>query len=148
MIERLAGAAAVARADAIAAILSEAHASPEERWPPDSVAATLGTPGTMAVVAAGGCAVMRVAGDEAELLTLAVATAARGQGLGAGLLAACIEGAAQAGAARLHLEVGSSNAPALALYAGAGFAPAGRRPGYYRRAAGREDAVLMARDLP
>ena len=77
-------------------------------------------------------------------------SAARRQGLGSRLVAACIDKAGAADAHRLHLEVGAANAAARALYVRAGFIEAGRRPGYYSGAAGgferREDAVIMARD--
>jgi ribosomal-protein-alanine N-acetyltransferase len=56
-----------------------------------------------------------------------------------------MEAAAAAGAARMLLEVAEDNAAARALYAAAGFAPAGRRPRYYPD--GR-DALLLAAILP
>jgi ribosomal-protein-alanine N-acetyltransferase len=45
------------------------------------------------------------------------------------------------------LEVRATNQPALALYAQQGFAEIGRRRGYYPAEAGREDAIVMAREL-
>ncbi len=62
------------------------------------------------------------------------------------LLAACLDEAAGRGAARMHLEVGARNAPAIALYEAAGFVTTGRRPGYYAGPRGREDALVMSRD--
>ena len=95
----------------------------------------------------GACAILRTAADEAEILTIAVLPAARRQGRAARLVRACLGEASAAGAARLHLEVAGSNAAARALYLSAGFVETGRRPGYYRGASGREDAVLMRREL-
>jgi ribosomal protein S18 acetylase RimI-like enzyme len=50
---------------------------------------------------------------------------ARGRGLGAALLAAVVAHAREAGLERLHLAVGTENAPARALYDAAGFVPWG-----------------------
>lgn len=155
MIERLAEAAAVARSDQIARILNEAFIAPEQRWSAESVAGTLKMPGTAAFLAPDrasdlsapqACAVLRSVADEAEILTLAVLPAARRSGLGIRLVAACLDEAAAAGALRVHLEVGARNVPARALYARAGFVETGWRPRYYHGGAGREDAVLLARD--
>ena len=95
-----------------------------------------------------GFALYRAMADEAELLTVAVAPDAQRAGLGRELVEACIAGAAADGAARLFLEVGAGNAPALALYGKAGFRECGRRKAYYQRPDGsREDAIVMERPL-
>jgi ribosomal-protein-alanine N-acetyltransferase len=47
------------------------------------------------------------------------------------------------GATRVYLEVDGGNAPAIALYAAAGWARLGTRRGYY----GGSDALVMGRDL-
>ena len=82
--------------------------------------------------------------DGAEILTLAVAPAARRQGLARAL----IDHAQNAlGAAKLWLEVAEDNAPARALYAATGFHLSGRRSKYYKRAGNFSvDALLMERD--
>ena len=147
MIRRLEGAGAVAHSAEIARILAAAFDDPAQQWSAESVAATLGTRGCTALLAPGGCALVRTAGGEAELLTIAVAPEARRRGLGAALLDGCLAEAAAAGAERLHLEVSAANAPAIALYTRAGFAETGRRRGYYAGDGGREDALLMSRSL-
>ena len=91
-----------------------------------------------------GFVIARVAGDEAEILTLAVAPEARGQGLGRALLNAAIVEAQRRGAGAIFLEVGTDNPAALALYAGLGFANVGSRKGYY----GGRDASLLRLLLP
>lgn len=94
-----------------------------------------------------GFVMARVAGGEAEILTLAVAPTARGKGLGRALLQAAIGKARDLGADAMFLEVGADNPAALALYAGLGFAKAGERKGYYQ---GRDALVLrlpLARDF-
>ena len=83
--------------------------------------------------------------DEAELLTLAIAPQARRQGLGTALLTEFETEAATRGAVTAFLEVAADNAPAQALYAGAGWQDAGRRRDYY---GGGIDAVVMRRALP
>ena len=75
-----------------------------------------------------GFVLARAAAGEAEILTLAVAPAARGKGLGRALLQAAIDQAQGPWArATIFLEVGADNPHALALYAGLGFAKVGMR---------------------
>ena len=91
----------------------------------------------------------RVAADEAEILTLAVAAQARRAGLGRALVVEAAMRAAHAGAIRLFLEVGAGNGAARALYAGLGFVEAGRRKGYYLKPGQPpEDALILAAALP
>ncbi|MEO1601956.1 MAG: GNAT family N-acetyltransferase [Pseudomonadota bacterium] len=94
-----------------------------------------------------GLLVLRIAADEAEVLSIGVAPEARRQGLGGALLATAIEAAAGDGATQVFLEVAEGNRPARALYAAAGFTEAGRRPAYYRTPLGREDALLLVRAI-
>ena len=82
------------------------------------------------------------AAGEAELLRIAVAPEARGQGLGRQLLEACQAALAAEGMSRLFLEVRASNTYARQLYRQCGWRPCGERPGYY---ADGEDAVLFQR---
>ena len=63
------------------------------------------------------------------------------QGIGRALVAALKARAAQAGLAFVTLEARASNAPAIALYEGAGFRRVGVRRNFYT--APTEDAVLM-----
>lgn len=91
----------------------------------------------------------RAVAGEAELLTIAVAPEARRRGLGRTLVSRFLYQARLRQADRAFLEVSAQNPAAIALYESAGFAPVGRRPGYYRTPEGaRIDALLMARDLP
>lgn len=118
-------------------------------WSAGEIAGALLGAGAFAVTRHGaGFAVLRAVAGEGELLTLAVAPGCRRSGHGAGLLA---EGEARllgAGARRAVLEVATGNAPARALYAAAGWAEAGRRPGYYRAPDGtRQDALILAKTL-
>jgi len=82
------------------------------------------------------------AAGEAELLRIAVAPEARGQGLGHALLEACQRDLAGEGLLHLFLEVRPSNDPAIRLYEACGWASCGRRHRYYTDG---EDALLMQR---
>lgn len=92
-------------------------------------------------------AIMSMGGDEAHLLNLCLDTSARGRGLARMLLDHLMAHATREGARVLYLEVRPSNAAALALYRRAGFARIGVRKDYYRAASGREDALVLARQL-
>lgn len=117
-------------------------------WTAAEIDGLLATPGTFLIEVPDGFLIGRALAGEAELLTLAVAPPARRRGIGATLLAAFLDRAAAAGAGRAFLEVAADNAAARALYARAGFAEAGRRPGYYRRPdGGATDALVLARAL-
>jgi ribosomal protein S18 acetylase RimI-like enzyme len=82
------------------------------------------------------------AAGEAELLRIAVAPEARGQGLGRALLEACQRDLAGEGLVLLFLEVRPTNAPAIRLYEACGWEPCGRRLRYYSDG---EDALLFQR---
>lgn len=86
--------------------------------------------------------------DEATLLNIAVAPAARRAGVGAALLRWCREALAPTGVQRLLLEVRDSNTAAQRLYLSAGFRVDGRRRAYYpaRDTLPAEDALLMTLD--
>jgi ribosomal protein S18 acetylase RimI-like enzyme len=82
------------------------------------------------------------AAGEAELLRIAVAPEARGQGLGRVLLEACQRDLAAEGLVHLFLEVRPSNHSALRLYEACGWESCGRRHRYYTDG---EDALLFQR---
>lgn len=95
-----------------------------------------------------GFAVSRIAADEAEILSIALAARERGRGLSRGLLATHLGHLAGRGVRTVFLEVEENNQPARRLYEAAGFAVVGRRERYYREAGGEErNALVMRRDL-
>lgn len=129
-----------AHAATLAAIHGASFPSAES-WATDAFAQHLAFPGVIGLLAEeGGFILLRVAADEAEILTLAVHPAARRAGLGASLLDAATGTAAAGGAATMFLEVSTHNHAARALYAAAGFLPAGLRPRYY---ADGSDALVL-----
>ena len=90
----------------------------------------------------------RLAGGEAEILSVAVASAHRGRGLARALLNLHLRRLAGLGARAVFLEVDEDNEPARRLYQRAGFREVGRRPGYYQQ--GRDKAataLVLRRDL-
>jgi [ribosomal protein S18]-alanine N-acetyltransferase len=90
----------------------------------------------------------RMAPDEAEILSVAVAPARRGKGLARSLLNHHLRRLAGLGTRAVFLEVGRDNAPALSLYRRAGFKEVGQRPGYYQHdKKGAVAALVLRRDL-
>lgn len=87
-------------------------------------------------------------GARAEVLSLGVAPAARQRGVARALMNAAIDGVSRRGLRTLYLEVAEDNDAALRLYRGLGFAPVGRRPGYYARPqAEAVDALTLRRAI-
>jgi ribosomal-protein-alanine acetyltransferase len=82
---------------------------------------------------------------QAELETIAVAPAARRQGIGTRLLAEMLTVLKQKHVTEVMLEVRESNHSARSFYAAAGWIENGRRDGYYTDP--KENAVLMSRQI-
>jgi len=127
----------------LAALHAEAFVRPRP-WSAAEFAGVVAGPGAFLLTERGGFLVGRALAGEAELLTLAVPEAVRRLGIGARLLTAFEAAARARGAAEAFLEVASDNAPALALYACAGWAEAGRRRDYY---APGVDALILRKPL-
>ena len=79
--------------------------------------------------------------DEGYITNVAVSPACRRQGIGRALVRALVSHARSQGLTFVTLEARASNAPAIALYEGAGFRRVGARRNFYT--APTEDAVLM-----
>jgi ribosomal-protein-alanine N-acetyltransferase len=95
-----------------------------------------------------GFSVSRMAADEAEILSIAVAESHRGRGLSHTLLLTHLGHLAGRGVRTVFLEVEENNQPARRLYERAGFTVVGRRERYYRQGGGEPlNALLMRRDL-
>jgi ribosomal-protein-alanine N-acetyltransferase len=126
----------------------------DDWWDEPTLERLLAMPGALALAAVAtpkaplaGFVLARIAAGEAEILTIAVAPAARGQGLGRGLVEAVAATALAGGATALFLEVAEDNQPALGLYSRLGFRDVGMRPAYYARPAGRIAARILRLDL-
>lgn len=94
-----------------------------------------------------GYALMMLVQDEVQLLNIGIAPEHQGLGLGSALLQHLCLVARRYGATRMFLEVRPSNVAALALYRHHGFVEIGVRRGYYPMNDGREDALVLAREL-
>lgn len=89
-----------------------------------------------------GYAGMHHVGDEGYIANVAVAPAARRQGVARALMAELEAYGRENALYRLTLEVRVSNAAAIALYAGAGYVCDGVRPHFYRSPT--EDAAIWS----
>jgi [ribosomal protein S18]-alanine N-acetyltransferase len=87
----------------------------------------------------------RPGGSQADVLTMAVATARWGQGIGSALLDALLAEAANRGCVEVFLEVRVDNPRAQRLYAKYGFSKIGLRRGYYQPSG--TDAIVMRRPM-
>jgi ribosomal-protein-alanine N-acetyltransferase len=132
-----------------AAVLAAIHAAAfpiREAWGEDAISLQLGLPGAFGFLdSRGGMLLARVAVDDAEVLTLAVAPGVRRQGIATRLMHAASAEARAGGATALFLEVAATNAGALALYRRAGFIEVGLRRRYY--ADGSDGIVLRTKLL-
>lgn len=142
----------IADADDLAAL--HAHAF-RHGWPSTEIEALIADPTVITVVARQGrtaftrrpvgFVMVRAAADEAEILTVAVAPARRGRGIGRLMMDETIRRLYFMRIASLFLEVDEGNSPALALYRRLGFREVGRRANYY--AGGTANALVMRADL-
>jgi ribosomal-protein-alanine N-acetyltransferase len=89
---------------------------------------------------------LMAAGGQGDVLTVAVATARWGQGIGSALLDQLIAEAGRRGCTEVFLEVRADNARAHRLYRWFGFTDIGIRPAYYQPSG--TDAIVMRLDLP
>jgi ribosomal-protein-alanine N-acetyltransferase len=138
-------------ADAVARL----HAASFYRgWPRQDIEAYIIDPDTPTLVVCDarrkvvGFAMLRILGDDVELMTIAVEPKYRGKGLGRALMQACFEDLRMTPARRMILEVAADNPPAIRLYQKLGFTKLSERQGYYARPDGRPaTALVMARNL-
>ena len=90
-----------------------------------------------------GFAVLSSVLDEVHLLNIAVAPAMQRRGLAWAALRELIADYRQRNMGYVYLEVRASNHGARQLYERLGFQVTGERKNYYRKADGRENAILM-----
>lgn len=126
----------------------------EHSWSQESFCTLLRSPGVFGLLTftahgqIGSFILVRVAADEAEILTLATLPAARRSGLASGLVRTAIEHAKKRGAVRCFLEVAETNQLALNLYRKLDFEQVALRPHYYEsRSHAGVAAVVMRRVL-
>jgi ribosomal-protein-alanine N-acetyltransferase len=90
---------------------------------------------------------MSVAAGECHLLNICIHPNHQRQGLGEGMVLFLLDFARQRKARVALLEVRMSNTAAYRLYTKLGFDEVGLRKSYYPARHGREDAIILARDL-
>jgi len=141
--------------DANLEALSRLHGEAfDPSWNAKALQDLLSAQGSFAIVAGpdgspGGFIVARVAADEGEILTLAVARAARRAGHAQSLVRAAAAQAERRGARAMFLEVDVANQGARSLYEALGFSVVGRRTGYYGKSAQiASDALTLRVNLP
>ncbi len=138
-------------ADAVAKL----HAQSFYRgWPRQDIEAYILDSDTPTLVACdakrklAGFAMLRLLGDDVELMTIAVDPKYRGKGIGAALMKACFEDLLMTPSKRMILEVAADNPAAIRLYGKLGFVKVSERKGYYARPDGQPaTALVMARNL-
>jgi len=119
---------------------------PSDAWSREAFVEELGLATTrylVAVTESGelvGYAGLKVAGEQSDIQTIAVAAAHRRRGIARRLLAELIAEALRRGADECFLEVRVDNPGAIALYESFGFEEIARRPFYYRDGV---DAIVM-----
>jgi ribosomal-protein-alanine N-acetyltransferase len=94
-----------------------------------------------------GYGVISSGAGEAHLLNLCVREEFRCRGLGRRLLDHLLDLVSHSGARLVFLEVRPGNTAAIRLYEAMFFQQIGMRRGYYQAEGGREDALVMRRDL-
>ena len=138
----------LARATDLAAILHIEHCVFSDPWSPDSFAPEFSDPYSWFCVAeidgvVSGYVIARIVARQGEIANIAVAPLRQRTGLGGTLLDAAVDAAEAAECEAVWLEVRVSNNAARRLYESRGFAPIGRRRGYYRTPV--EDALVLRR---
>ncbi len=117
-------------------------------WSETALRDLLNQPGVWAEATADGFILMRQAGDEAEVLTLAVLPEARRHGQGLALMQAALATSRARAVRHVFLEVAADNTAAQALYRSLGMVESGRRRGYYGRSPGPAvDALILTLNL-
>ncbi len=101
----------------------------------------------LGVGALDGFIIIRVSGDQAEILTILIDQKKRQRGLAGQLLSQGLAAAKDQGAEIIFLEVAEDNPAAIALYKTSGFEQFGKRPAYYRREGGRVAALTFRKKL-
>jgi ribosomal-protein-alanine N-acetyltransferase len=130
--------------DVMAAVHASAFSS-ADAWSQNVFSLQLALPNVFGLLhASGGLILLRIAADEAEILTLAVSPNVRRGGIGATLLREATTLAGAMGVRTVFLEVSVANGAAHRLYTRAGFIQAGRRRHYYPD---HSDALVLRLDL-
>ena len=94
-----------------------------------------------------GFILLRVAADEAEIISIGIVPEARQKGLAGILLQEAIKRVLVSNATKMLFEVAENNVAARAFYEKFGFQVVGRRSGYYRQSSKKLDAIIYSLKL-
>ena len=125
----------------------------EETWNEKAITEILNMPGIIGLLVGikeeipQGFILMRVAADEAEIISIGVIPAARKKGLASILLLESIKRAAMSDVVKIIFEVAEDNKAAIAFYETFGFQVIGKRPGYYKRSSKKLDAIVYSLNI-
>lgn len=136
-------------------VLAELHKDGfDVAWSADAFTSSLSAPGAFALIAKDdqgeplGFVLIRIVGDEAEILTIVTRTFSRRSGIARVLMEKACAKVQHLDGQKLFLEVATDNTAAKSLYLSLGFKEVGHRKAYYDRGQGvRVDAVIMALHL-
>ncbi|MCB1691823.1 MAG: ribosomal protein S18-alanine N-acetyltransferase [Pseudomonadales bacterium] len=94
-----------------------------------------------------GHSILSIAAGESHLLNVCIHPDFQGHGFGRALVEHMLYRARSGGARTVYLEVRTSNKVAYSLYEGLGFNEVGVRRDYYPAFVGREDALVLAKEI-
>ena len=132
----------------IAALEAASFSAP---WDESSIRAELDNPLALWLVAGGedgtvlGYVGSQTCFEDADILNVAVAPAARRRGIAESLMLELERHLLPKGVERITLEVRASNVPAIRLYEKLGYTQVGLRRNYYEKP--REDALILRKEL-
>ena len=112
-------------------------------WRADEFASLLDSTGIFLISHSNGFALGRIAGPEAELLTIAVHPNAQNMGHGRRLIEDFLCAAGTRGAKDVFLEVAENNESAIALYLKSGFIQVAKRVDYFKQNSGPALTALI-----
>jgi len=128
--------------EALAKLHAQCFISPRP-WRAEEFADLLSTRGTFLISHTNGFALGRIAGPEAELLTIAVHPDAQNTGHGTRLVDDFLCKATTLGAKDIFLEVAENNLAAIALYRKSGFTRVAKRKEYFKQINGPALTALV-----
>jgi len=124
------------------AAMLHAECFPNKSWTAGDFA-ELKKSGAEIVISDNGLIVWRVAADEAEIITIGVASNARRSDIARALVKIMESELEKKGIKKVFLEVAIDNDAAIGLYEKSGFHRVGARPKYYDGV----DGIIMSKDL-
>ena len=137
-----------------AEVISEIHSVCfEEAWNAEAIGKILEMAGAFGLLIQArstrpqGFILLRVAADEAEIISIGIVPESRRNGLASNLLQEAIKRVVMRNAIKMLFEVAENNVAARAFYEKFGFQIIGRRSGYYRQSSKKLDAIVYGLNI-